>query len=797
VQAAILVGRGLAQLALSQTDEAQASLAEAQKLAPKSVDPLLAEERLALARKDTAVAEQKVDAALALDPHSAEALLRKSYLQAVKGDQKGAIASLDQAVAAAPSEYSARLARAGLLISAGQDDKARADVNAVLAVLPGSAQAIYFRAVLLARAQDYKAADADLEKLTNFIARYPGAYLIQAVVKQHLGQLEQALDAATHYAARTPADPRGAKLLAELNLQMKRPRDAVAALARLAKEGSQVAQVYDLLGRAYAASGNPALSAQSYQKAVSLAPDNADLLTRLGIMELALGNPGAASGDFEHSLKLAPAQPRTEEMLATAALAANNLDEATASLERLRKQQGNSEAVGNISGLIKLSRFDLSGARSDFEAVVHDHPDSIAARLNLARLANLQGNAEQSRQYLSDVLQRQPANRQALTALTAQLLRAGKTADAIAAMERAHAAAAGNPQITAELADLYIRSGDPKKALPLTESGPGQPVNPAVLTARADAQAALGQQEDARATFRQVLAAAPAALPVRLRLAGMLVQAKDYDGARAVLQEGLAADPQNYALLQALVGTSYQEGGLDAALARADVLAKDPAHMPAAAPLKGDLYMSSKRYADAATAYATALKATPSTALAVRSAGALAAAGHQDQAAQQLRDWLGQHPDDAAAAQILASWDIAAHRLDDAVAHLQAVLDKRPNDAIALNNLAWVDQQRGDPQARSLAERAYLLAPGPQMADTLGYILVRQGPNEFGMALLKQASAQMPKDPSITYHLAFALNQSGQREAAVKLLTPLADDAVNFPEKPQARELLAQLAGKP
>jgi cellulose synthase operon protein C len=101
-QVATLIGRGLAQLQLDQSDEAAASLAEAKRLAPQSVDVLMAEAQLALRRRDMAGAEEKVKAALAIDPKSPEALERQVAILTAKGDQAGALAVADQAVAAAP-----------------------------------------------------------------------------------------------------------------------------------------------------------------------------------------------------------------------------------------------------------------------------------------------------------------------------------------------------------------------------------------------------------------------------------------------------------------------------------------------------------------------------------------------------------------------------------------------------------------------------------------------------------------------------------------------------------------------
>ena len=195
-------------------------------------------------------------------------------------------------------------------------------------------------------------------------------------------------------------------------------------------------------------------------------------------------------------------------------------------------------------------------------------------------------------------------------------------------------------------------------------------------------------------------------------------------------------------------------------------------------------------------AFTDEFKLAPSSALVLRLANAAATAGHEDEGARALRDWLQRSPDDADAAQLLALLDIKAKRFDDAKAHLQVVLNKRPGDTVALNNMAWLYGLSNDPRARSLAQRAYLQAPTPETADTLGWIMVRQGDPKGGLSLLQQASTQRPADPTLKYHLAVALNDNGQKDDSVKLLQPLVSGPDVFDDKPAARKLLENLTPK-
>ena len=61
LDASILVSRGYAEVGLKRPQDAQKSFAEAEQVAPNSVEPLLADARLATARADLAGAQQKID----------------------------------------------------------------------------------------------------------------------------------------------------------------------------------------------------------------------------------------------------------------------------------------------------------------------------------------------------------------------------------------------------------------------------------------------------------------------------------------------------------------------------------------------------------------------------------------------------------------------------------------------------------------------------------------------------------------------------------------------------------------
>jgi putative PEP-CTERM system TPR-repeat lipoprotein len=796
LDASILVFRGYAQINLKRPEDAQKSFAEAEQAAPNAVEPLLADARLAVARADLAGAQLKIDRAIAAQPKSAEALLAKAQLLRLKGDVPGAIAVLDELITDQPSVMTARLDRASLQLAAGKSDAAKADLDVVLKGTPGNIQAIYLLAVMEAQARNYKAADADLERISGAIGRIQRAYYLQAVVKEQLGQLEQAEEAARKYLGRAPNDLAAYKVLARIQFAKKRPDQVIDTLAKVAESGKADAEAYDLLGRAYAATGKGTEAIQSFQKAEALAPNDVGVQTRLASVRMGMGDVDTAMGDLEHTLQLAPKLPAVGEALFFAALATGDMDKASDALTKVRAAQGQTEIVGNLEGLLKLAQIDFAGAKTIFAGLVDKYPDFTPAKINLARVDIMMGDKPTAEKILADVLAKQATAEPALSMMLSNYVQSNQLPDAIGLMERAHAADPAQTRLTVTLGDLYIRSGTPQKALDLAaaEKGVNASAND-ILSLKAAAYLALGQKKDARGAYTEILKNDANVVGARRQLVALLIEAGDFESARNVITAGIATSPRNYQLYQDYVMIDLKSTGIDAALATADRLQSQDRDFPGIKALKGDIYLAANRPADAVTAFTEANAAAPSGLLVTRLAGALLRSGRADDASKLLLDWLGKHADDMAATEQLAEIDIATNKFDDAARYLEVLLKQKPHDPVALNNLAWVYQQKGDDaKAQTLARQAYVLAPSPQTADTLGWILTTGGNAQSGVALLRQASSDGTSDPRILYHYAVALKDTGNKDEAKKQLETVVANKADFKEKVEAQKLLDDMA---
>lgn len=782
--AALLVSRSLAQIALGDPVAARGSATTAERLAPTLAEAPLAMARIAATTGDRAQALLKIEDALKINPKLIEALGLKADLLRVTGDVAQAMAALDTAVAAAPYLSRVRLARARALLVAGEDTKAKQDVEAALKIEPKNTFGLYLQALLLVRAKDWTNADIALQKIQPVMGQLPRGEYYYALAKTNIGQLEQAAETIGHYLGRNKADPDGYRLLAQIKLKLGQSGEANAALKRASELAGDLAPPPPGMGV-------PAPT----DDALARSPE---ALTRLAAQQLSAGDTSGAERDLQQSLETIPTRADSGAQQVLALLELGDVQQARAALDKLERQPtARPEVIGNLTAMIKVAELDFDGARQAWEATIKADPTAVPARVNYARIIAIQGRADEAEKMLGDILAAEPANRPALRAMLEILLANERVEQAAGLVRAARKAAPGTLGLLVTEAALHARANNFTAAYAtLDEVSLEEALSPLLLTTRAQLRIAQGQPQDAADAFRQILIANPSDAVTRRRLVDILLALGKTADAEKVAQDGLALAPGNSEFLQIVTLLVYRAKGLEAALAKVDALLQDPVNLPTARLLKGGLYMTAQKYPEAVAAFEAEMRAMPFTALLTSLASALRAAGQPEEAVRALREWVAKQPDPAVS-ESLAGLELEAKRYDAAEQDLLAVLAARPNDAAAMNNLAWIYARRGDPRAEAMARRAYLLAPSPQAADTLGWILVQKGDAQTGASLMRRAIQGITDDPVVAYHTAVALRDTGARAEAARLIASVLAQGGAFEDRAAAEKLAAELGPPP
>ena len=126
----------------------------------------------------------------------------------------------------------------------------------------------------------------------------------------------------------------------------------------------------------------------------------------------------------------------------------------------------------------------------------------------------------------------------------------------------------------------------------------------------------------------------------------------------------------------------------------------------------------------------------------------------------------------------------------------EIVIQLQPENATALNNLAYLEAEEGVDlnQALAHAQRAQQKLPGDlDVQDTLALVYIRKNLTSEGIRMLRELVSRKPDSAPFHLHLALALYQKGDRPWAKRELETALRHQPSAKEQNEIRELLAKV----
>ncbi|HTL74851.1 MAG TPA: XrtA/PEP-CTERM system TPR-repeat protein PrsT [Casimicrobiaceae bacterium] len=776
--------------------DAQAGVDEVLALDARNLEALLLDAQLAARGGDMAAARKHVDAALARDPKNVQALAFKARLELAGGHLDEGIKLMEQAVDAQPDAIEPRAALTTLAVTTNKLDIAKAQVAKMKELAPNDARTLYSDALVAYAAGDNAHARDVVQKLMTTYQENLPVVMLSGLVDLRFGSLDSAQEKLRRVVDRAPLDDTARRALATAEVRSGRPQEALdvirPALARKPDDPS----LLRLAGEAYLASGRASDAQSAYERANAIDKNDVASQVRLAQVRFATGDSERAFNDLETLSQKDASATQADLALFSAHLKRREFDKALAVADDLAKKQPKSPVGANLRGVVFLAKRDLANARQSFEKALSIQPDYLPAAQSLATIDIQEGKLQAARDRYDGLLRKDPKNERLLLA-SAQLLElSGATRDQVReALDKAVAANPGAVQSRLARITFELRHQDAKAALAAaTAATAAIPKNMQLLEMLANAQLANGDANQAIETLKQMAVLQPNNPLVLVRLAQVQTAVKDYASALTNEQKALEIQPGLSVAWVALAKTYLASGKPDAALAEARKLQKEHGDKSLGYAIEGELLSAEKKPADAAAAFRKGLAREPASALAVRTYNALQAAGMKAEAHALASQWNKEHPKDTALLLVVAEQDQARKDYGAALDGYKRVLATDGDNVSALNNMAWIFTEQGDPKAVEYAERAHRLAPfNPNVLDTLGWALTRTGDPKRGTQLLQMAVAGAPNSPEIRLHLGKAQLDSGNKPAARQTLTELSKLDKDSPVRAEAEKLLATM----
>ncbi len=784
--------RGDAYLGLNQPEKAKESFMQVLATEPGSVEALIGMARLAMGAKDVDGATRFMEQAVTANPKSATAWFFKAALMRDQGKTAEALNALSEAIAIKPDHIDARLNRASMEMASGKFDAAKSDIDAARKIAPNSLPVIYSQALLDFTQGKFAAAHESLVKVLSGAPEHMPSILLSGAVEMNTGSLQQAEQHLRKYLEKYPNNAYARMMLAQTLLKSSQPADAASTLAPLLQDGSQDAQLLALAGETSMRTRDFDKAAQYFGKAAELAPNAAMLRTSLGLSKLGQGQQETAITELERATVLDPKSMQAGSALIRTELELKHYDKALAAAKAMVAAQPDNPQVHNLLGGVHLSKGDRAAARAAFDKASSMQGGYYPAVANLAQMDVEDKKPEAAKQRLLAFLDKDKKNATVMAALASLALAQKQPAEATTWLEKANA---DNPEAigpASQLATQYLRTNQKQKALTLVRKlQTANPANADLLDLLGQIQIANGDAPGALETYSKLVNVVPKSAAAQARLATVHLRMKNPSAAAEDLKKALQLDPQFIPAKLLQIDLAMAGGHTDEALALARAIEKSNAASPVGYVLEGSILMAQKKPEQAVKPFEQGFALAKTTEALMKVAEALKAAGKTKEADAKLAQWQRDHPADPIAALYMGESYLVNKQYKSAIGQFEAVLKVAPDNVSVLNNLALAYQQQKDPRALDTAERALKLAPdSAAVMDTVGWMLVQQGNVARGLPLLKKAVALQPASTEQRYHLAFALNQAGDKKLAREELNLLISGNVNFPQKEEAKALL-------
>ncbi|HSQ72947.1 MAG TPA: XrtA/PEP-CTERM system TPR-repeat protein PrsT [Rubrivivax sp.] len=782
--------------ALGEREKARDAVLAALDASPKNADAQLLRARLLAGDGDIAGALAGVEEVLAGNAKHVGALLFKGDLQRHGlRDRDAAMATYALAIEAQPKAVAGHSALITMLLEKGDVPAARERFEKLKAVQPQNPETLLFEAQFAFIDKNH----ARTRELTDQLLRMaPDNVRVLQLAGVNEMRLNSLTLAETHLGKVVKAVPRAVvprQMLARIYTRTGQPGKALEVLKPMLDAPTADANSLTLAGEALLQTGDLAKAEAAFARAAKADPKATTARAALALGQVARGN---TAGGFEELEAVAAADPgiRANMALIAARLRSRDIPGALKAIDELEKKQPESPVAHALRGTVLLQQKDTAGATASFEKALKIDPLYYPATAGLASIELAAGRPEGAQKRFDDLLKADPRNALALLGLAELKARTGGNKDevtaAITLAVKAQPDAAG-PRLL--LVNHLLAQRDPKAALAAAQEAAGAlPDSMEVMSALGTAQLAAGQGQQAISTFGKLASLRPDWPEPELKLAEAYAAANDLASAKRSLDKALQIRPGLVPAQRALALIAVREDKPQEALRIAQSMQKAQPKQATGYLLEADVELLRRRPDAAIAPLRTALQLSPSSETAIKLHAALGAAKRGAEADKLAATWAKEHPRDTAFRYYQGDTALARKDFDAAEARYREVLEIQPENALALNNVAWLMAQQKRPGALALAEKANAVLPNqPALMDTLAYVLALEKQPQRAVELQKKAMAQAPQNNGLRLTLARIYLENGDKVNARTELETLAKLGDKFGAQDEVKKLLATL----
>jgi tetratricopeptide (TPR) repeat protein len=513
---------------------------------------------------------------------------------------------------------------------------------------------------------------------------------------------------------------------------------------------------------------NETQAGQELKTAAELAPMRSSERLKYAEYKVRTGAPNEAAELLKAMTKQAPDYLPAWCLLAQIAATNKKYDESLALLENVFSRDPDNPDARLVQAQNFMAKNESPKALENLDRLDKKYPNIAPIRYQLARAYLLNNNPSQAMSILTQTVAANPNYLEAVLLLADLNLRTGNAQAVVTSM-----------------VDLLKKQPD---------SFPAQ-------VFLADGYRSLGRLDDAAAIFRERIKVSPQDPQPYLLLGITLRQQNKIDEARRAFEKALELAPENPLIADQLVDLDILVKDFPSAMRKVEERLSKNAQSAIAHFMQGKVYVAQGKMDLAEAALQKTVELDPNFARAYDLLiSTYMASNKLPQALTQLQTLLAKTPDNAPALMLSA---LIYEKLGDfskARDAYEKLLSSQPDFTAALNNLAYLYAERFNQldKANELARKVRAAQPSdPSVADTLGWILYRQGDYQQALTLLQESAGKLPDNPEVQFHLGMASYMMGQTDVARTAFQKAATAPADFPGKDQIQGRLALLGSAP
>ncbi|MDO6705886.1 XrtA/PEP-CTERM system TPR-repeat protein PrsT [Photobacterium sp. 1_MG-2023] len=749
-------------------ESARKSFYQAQGTGQKTLYTRLAKASLEATDEQPELALSQLESIVQDYPDSSEAWLLKGHIETRMKDNKSAASSYRKAVQTAPKALQNTLYLAQALVKTEQYNEAETYVDQLLMAYSGHALSNEMKATILYAKGEQDEAKVHADLAIRNGSRNLTTYLISGVVAYHQGNYDLASDRLEKLVPFVAEDNLVKRLYASSQLKLGDIEGAMQTLSGFDASKQENSQFISAMSLEFARIGRSDYAISLAEQASEAPSTNTQL--RLGLMQLA-NNDTTGIETVQQVLAKDPNLPEANLGLAYFYLRQGEYEKLHGVVNDWLAQDPNDRAALMLKSLVYLVENKPDQAKAIYQKVLNDDPENLQAKLGLAQIAAIEKNPDTAFQYAQAVYEKRPGTSLTTRTLYRYAQMSNKLDQAFAMVEAQVKAHPDNTSLKLDLARGYILKKEPEQAIQLIRA-----LTPQQQTAQS--WRLLGDLYFSKQDYRETEPAYAKWLEMDVLNQQAYVRNIQIKEMNHKVKESIAlADkaaslfPQTPMFTMMKAGLQIKTEDLSAAQKTLDLIPENARSQQYFMQLQAAIHSQKKEYQQALEWQLKRYNAYPG----ILSAGDVASAytlnQQNSQAIAFLEEVLEEHGDKAAPLRLPLAQLQLKEQPEKAISQYRDVLQKDPNNVVALNNLAWIYMTMEDyKQACDNALKALGLAKEhPQIQDTYGYCLLKSGQTANSLPMLEKAYKQARNNAEIALHYAESLlaNQKADNARAI------------------------------